>query len=208
MTQFQAARQGRITPEMVRVSIRENVTPDFIRDEVARGRLVIPANVRHLAGAGGAEPSEKCKQADGEKHAPGGTGGNGRNPESSIANPDFPYPSTPAGHPGHRSEAVEPVRSNGKPKGNGRPAAAEPSLGDLLNQAGGFLQSIGQALASPGKAGGAATGGKADPSAPVRVETNPATGRSDLRIALPETAVLQQWVEQVATAIRSAVPKK
>ncbi len=31
-------------------------TPEFIRDEVARGRLVIPANVRHLAGSGGAAP--------------------------------------------------------------------------------------------------------------------------------------------------------
>ncbi|MEI8195630.1 MAG: phosphomethylpyrimidine synthase ThiC, partial [Phycisphaerae bacterium] len=43
---------------MVRVSQREGgdtagVTPEFIRQEVARGRLVIPANIRHLAGAAG-----------------------------------------------------------------------------------------------------------------------------------------------------------
>ena len=53
MTQLQAARQGIITPEMRRVAQRENATPEFVRDEVARGRLVIPANTRHLAGSGG-----------------------------------------------------------------------------------------------------------------------------------------------------------
>ncbi|MFQ5412760.1 MAG: phosphomethylpyrimidine synthase ThiC, partial [Phycisphaerae bacterium] len=94
MTQLQAARKGWITPEMARVAIRENVTPEFIRDEVARGRLVIPANVRHLAGAGGDAPSEAWKKANGEKQVPGGTGGNGRDPVSSIVNSDFPYPST------------------------------------------------------------------------------------------------------------------
>src|SRR6202011_1873796 len=30
------------------VAIRENVTPEFVRDEIARGRAVIPANVNHL----------------------------------------------------------------------------------------------------------------------------------------------------------------
>ena len=55
MTQIQSARKGLVTPEMRRVAIRENVTPEFICDEVARGRLVIPANVRHLAGSGGGE---------------------------------------------------------------------------------------------------------------------------------------------------------
>jgi len=49
---------------MVRVAIRENVTPEFIREEVARGRLVIPANVRHLAGAAGAEPSEGMEKSE------------------------------------------------------------------------------------------------------------------------------------------------
>ena len=53
MTQLQAAREGAITGEMRRVAERENVTPEFVRDEVARGRLVIPANLRHLAGSGG-----------------------------------------------------------------------------------------------------------------------------------------------------------
>jgi phosphomethylpyrimidine synthase len=57
MTQLEAARQGVITPEMRRVAERENVAPEFIRDEVARGRLVIPANTRHLAGSGGQTPA-------------------------------------------------------------------------------------------------------------------------------------------------------
>jgi phosphomethylpyrimidine synthase len=56
MTQLEAARKGAITAEMRRVAQRESVTPEFVRDEVARGRLVIPANVRHLTGSGGAAP--------------------------------------------------------------------------------------------------------------------------------------------------------
>jgi phosphomethylpyrimidine synthase len=53
MTQLEAARRSVITAEMRRVARRENATPEFIRSEVARGRLVIPANQRHLAGSGG-----------------------------------------------------------------------------------------------------------------------------------------------------------
>jgi phosphomethylpyrimidine synthase len=48
-TQMHLARQGTITPEMRRVAEREQLAPELIRDEVARGRLVIPANVNHLA---------------------------------------------------------------------------------------------------------------------------------------------------------------
>ncbi|HUN82125.1 MAG TPA: phosphomethylpyrimidine synthase ThiC, partial [Phycisphaerae bacterium] len=67
MTQLQSARKGIITPEMTRVAQRECVTPEFIRDEVARGRLVIPANIRHLAGSGGAEPAPLKPQASSPK---------------------------------------------------------------------------------------------------------------------------------------------
>src|SRR5437763_16386720 len=56
MTQLEAARAGLVTPEMRRVAERECASPELIRDEVARGRLVIPANVRHLAGSGGHAP--------------------------------------------------------------------------------------------------------------------------------------------------------
>ncbi|MHB8284570.1 MAG: phosphomethylpyrimidine synthase ThiC [Caulobacteraceae bacterium] len=70
VTQMHYARQGVITPEMEFVAIRENlrremigdlisdgdafgaelpmyVTPEFIRDEIARGRAVLPANINH-----------------------------------------------------------------------------------------------------------------------------------------------------------------
>jgi phosphomethylpyrimidine synthase len=50
VTQMQYARAGHVTPAMERVSERETVPAETIRDEVAAGRLVIPANVRHLAG--------------------------------------------------------------------------------------------------------------------------------------------------------------
>ena len=48
MTQIEAARKGDVTPEMEFVARRENLTPEFIRDEVAIGRMVIPANKVHL----------------------------------------------------------------------------------------------------------------------------------------------------------------
>ncbi len=48
MTQIEAARKGEITPEMEFVARREKLTPEFIRDEVAIGRMVIPANKVHL----------------------------------------------------------------------------------------------------------------------------------------------------------------
>lgn len=47
VTQMHYARKGIITSEMEYVAIRENVTPEFVRDEVARGRAIIPANINH-----------------------------------------------------------------------------------------------------------------------------------------------------------------
>src|SRR5665213_2849962 len=70
VTQLEYARRGVITPEMEYVAIRENLrrregdpairdgegfgaeipdfcTPEFVRDEVARGRAIIPANINH-----------------------------------------------------------------------------------------------------------------------------------------------------------------
>jgi phosphomethylpyrimidine synthase len=49
-TQLLAARAGQITPEMEFVAKRETLAPELIRDEVAAGRMVIPANKVHLAG--------------------------------------------------------------------------------------------------------------------------------------------------------------
>ena len=58
ITQLHYARQGVITPEMEYVAIRENmncaelgiethITPEFVRDEIAAGRAVLPANINH-----------------------------------------------------------------------------------------------------------------------------------------------------------------
>jgi phosphomethylpyrimidine synthase len=68
VTQLEYARRGIVTPEMEFVAIRENLrreaagirdgegfgaeipdlcTPEFVRDEVARGRAIIPANINH-----------------------------------------------------------------------------------------------------------------------------------------------------------------
>jgi len=73
VTQMHYARQGIVTPEMEFVAIRENqrlealsellktqhqgesfgasipkiITPEFVRDEIARGRAIIPANINH-----------------------------------------------------------------------------------------------------------------------------------------------------------------
>jgi phosphomethylpyrimidine synthase len=80
-TQYEYARAGLVTPQMVRVAAREGQTAEFIRSEVARGRLVIPANVRHLAGAGG------------------------KAGEWSVASGQWPAEGA-VGHPGARGEAA------------------------------------------------------------------------------------------------------
>lgn len=72
MTQLEAARRGITTPEMRRVAQRENQSPDFIRDEVARGRLVIPANQRHLAGTAGQAPA--ATNGNGKAHGSAAVG--------------------------------------------------------------------------------------------------------------------------------------
>ncbi len=47
VTQIHYARQGIVTPEMEFIAIREGVTPEFVRSEVARGRAIIPSNINH-----------------------------------------------------------------------------------------------------------------------------------------------------------------
>src|SRR5581483_2859082 len=46
-SQMHYARQGVITEEMEYVARREKLTPELVRDEVARGRMIIPANINH-----------------------------------------------------------------------------------------------------------------------------------------------------------------
>jgi len=47
VTQMHFARQGVVTPEMEFIAIREGLSPEFVRSEVARGRAIIPANINH-----------------------------------------------------------------------------------------------------------------------------------------------------------------
>ena len=58
ITQMAYAKAGIVTPEMEYVAIRENmnckelgiethITPEFVRDEIAAGRAVLPANINH-----------------------------------------------------------------------------------------------------------------------------------------------------------------
>lgn len=47
VTQLHYARKGIITPEMEFIAIREHVSPEFVRDEVASGRAIIPSNINH-----------------------------------------------------------------------------------------------------------------------------------------------------------------
>jgi phosphomethylpyrimidine synthase len=46
-SQMRYARQGTVTEEMHYVAEREKLAPELVRDEVARGRMIIPANINH-----------------------------------------------------------------------------------------------------------------------------------------------------------------
>ena len=48
MTQYTEALSGNVTPEMIAVAEAEFLEPEFVRKEIAEGRLVIPANKVHL----------------------------------------------------------------------------------------------------------------------------------------------------------------
>ncbi|MGM0878746.1 MAG: phosphomethylpyrimidine synthase ThiC [Bacillota bacterium] len=47
VTQLHYAKKGIITPEMEFIALRENMKPEFVRDEVAKGRAIIPSNINH-----------------------------------------------------------------------------------------------------------------------------------------------------------------
>lgn len=47
VSQMHYAKKGIITPEMEFIAIREECAPEFVRDEVARGRAIIPLNINH-----------------------------------------------------------------------------------------------------------------------------------------------------------------
>jgi len=46
-SQMHYARKGIITEEMDYIAKIENLTPEFVRSEIARGRMIIPANINH-----------------------------------------------------------------------------------------------------------------------------------------------------------------
>jgi phosphomethylpyrimidine synthase len=75
LTQLESARRGLVTAEMRRVAERERVGAELIRDEVGRGRMVIPANKRHLAGSSGEAPRADANALgstpNGNGHEPG-----------------------------------------------------------------------------------------------------------------------------------------
>lgn len=47
VTQLHYARKGIVTSEMKFIALREGLSPEFVRDEVAAGRAIIPANINH-----------------------------------------------------------------------------------------------------------------------------------------------------------------
>ncbi len=47
VSQMHYARRGEITPEMEFIALREGMAPELVRDEVARGRAIIPSNINH-----------------------------------------------------------------------------------------------------------------------------------------------------------------
>ncbi len=50
MTQLEHARLGIVTPQMKHVATREpHLTGEMVRDEIAAGRMILPANIHHLA---------------------------------------------------------------------------------------------------------------------------------------------------------------
>ncbi len=47
-SQMHCARRGELTEEMRFVALREGMSAEFVRDEIAAGRAILPANIRHL----------------------------------------------------------------------------------------------------------------------------------------------------------------
>src|SRR5208282_528185 len=58
-SQMHYARRGVITEEMQYIGHREKITPELVRDEVARGRMIIPANIGNSAVTSNVEEEHK-----------------------------------------------------------------------------------------------------------------------------------------------------
>ncbi|MGH9585230.1 MAG: phosphomethylpyrimidine synthase ThiC, partial [Bryobacteraceae bacterium] len=46
-TQIHYARKGQITGEMEYIAEHENLPAELVREEIARGRMIVPANIHH-----------------------------------------------------------------------------------------------------------------------------------------------------------------
>lgn len=106
---------------------------------------------------------------------------------------------------GRTNEGPHP-HVNGAPKDPARHDAPDiraaagdiaPALGELLAKGAGALQVLGQALA----ASSTGSNGKRRPTAGPRVETDAATGQSELRVPLPDPQTLGRWLDQLTTAL-------
>jgi len=83
-----------------------------------------------------------------------------------------------------------------------RQASAESqarAVAEVFGRAGQFLQSLGPAVSSNAER----SAGNGVSASPVRIETDPGTGRPELRIALPAPEILSKWIEHLANLVRS-----
>jgi len=110
-------------------------------------------------------------------------------------------PSTPA-------EPEPPEEPKPQPPVQRAAKAAEPQplspLGELLTRGAEMLQTLGQALAQPGKP----SGDGSRPAPGPRIERDSATGCTELRITLPEERVLQQWMGQLSDVVHTLLPPR
>ncbi len=66
MSQMHFARKGMITEEMAYVAQREKIAAELVRSEVAKGTMIIPANINHpelepMAIGGGVAVQDQCE---------------------------------------------------------------------------------------------------------------------------------------------------
>ncbi|MBU0618427.1 MAG: phosphomethylpyrimidine synthase ThiC, partial [Planctomycetes bacterium] len=86
---------------MVRVARRENVTAEFIREQVATGRIIIPANRRHLAGSAGQSAATERRSDEATRRSRDSDAASIRHSEFDIR-----HSAQPSGHPGFTPDAA------------------------------------------------------------------------------------------------------
>jgi superfamily II DNA or RNA helicase len=120
-----------------------------------------------------------------------------------TASASVPATAADDGEPDEVSESLG-SDTNGAALLEARPDAASPlaidmsALGNVLSRGAQLLETLGRSLVEPGFG----RGNGARPAFAPRIEVDPSTGRRELRIALPDERVLQQWISQLAGALR------